>query len=292
LAEADHVVFDKTGTLTQAVSAPAPGTAAKALAIASAMGAQSRHPYSQALALALRGSPITVGEVREHVGQGLEAVVDGETYRLGRSDWALREGRSPGVVLSRDGRLAAVFSFREQLRPGAREVVGVLKAAGLPVEILSGDQDEPVRQFAVMLGVPHVGGVPPGEKVARLSALAAGGSRVLMVGDGLNDAPALAAAHVSMAPASAADIGRNAADIVLLRDDLRAVAEAIEVARRAALLVRQNLAFAVIYNLLAVPVAILGLATPLIAAIAMSASSILVVANALRLARAGAAGAG
>ena len=291
LAEADHVVFDKTGTLTEPVPAPAHDAPAEALAIASAMAVQSRHPYSQALAAALRGPPAAVGQVREHAGQGLEAVVDGAVWRLGRGDWALQDGRLPGVVLSKDGRLAAAFAFREALRRGAREVVRLLQAKGIPVEILSGDHAEPVQRFAATLGVPYAGGVSPGGKIARLSEMAAEGSKVLMVGDGLNDAPALAAAHVSMAPASAADIGRNAADIVLLRDNLLAVSEAIDVARRAARLVRQNLALAVVYNLLAVPIAILGGATPLVAAIAMSASSILVVANALRLARPGAVGA-
>jgi Cu2+-exporting ATPase len=288
LAEADWVVFDKTGTLTEAVptlidDAHDPA----ALALAAGIAGQSRHPYAQAIAVAgrRRGLSDIVAHVTECAGSGLEAEIDGRLYRLGRADWAAGTARQPGVVLAGDGRLIAAFRFDEALRPGAEETVAAFRAGGVPVEILSGDDEGAVRRLASRLGVPYVGGVSPQGKMARLAALAVEGRKVLMVGDGLNDAPSLVAAHVSMAPASAADIGRTAADIVLLRDNLGAATEAFDTARRADRLVRQNLALAIGYNLLAVPVAILGLATPLIAAIAMSASSVVVVANALRLAR-------
>ena len=289
LAETDHVVFDKTGTLTE--GAPRlidNGIDLGLLGIAAAMASHSRHPYSQAIAAIgrLRNAPaVALGDLSEHPGAGLEGRIDGKIYRLGRSDWALSadECRRPGVVLSVDGRLLGSFCFEDKLRPGARDAVAALVAKGVPVEILSGDHEEPVRRLASALGVPCRAGVSPAGKVAHIAALAAKGRKVLMVGDGLNDTPALAAAHVSMAPASAADIGRNAADIVFLHENLVAVPEAIEIAGEARDLVRQNLLLAVGYNTLAVPIAILGHVTPLVAAIAMSASSIAVIGNALRL---------
>jgi Cu2+-exporting ATPase len=290
LADTDHVVFDKTGTLTGGVPqlVDADGVAPGSLAVAAAMASRSRHPYAQAIAtegLRRQASAVALADVSEHPGAGLQARVGAKVYRLGRAEWALpatEEGR-PGVVLSEEGRLLCRFSFSDALRAGAEEAVAALKARGMPVEIVSGDHREPVHRVASLLDVPCLAGVPPAAKVTRIAALAAAGRKVLMVGDGLNDTPALAAAHVSMAPASAADIGRNAADIVFLRDDLQAVPQAIEIAREARELVRQNLLLAVAYNLLAVPIAVLGQVTPLVAAIAMSASSILVVANALRL---------
>jgi hypothetical protein len=153
-------------------------------------------------------------------------------------------------------------------------------------EILSGDREAPVSALARDLGVEDfVAGVRPRGKVDRVKALAAAGGKPLMVGDGLNDAPALSAAHVSMAPASAADVGRMAADFVFLHDSLEAVPLAIEVSRKAGQLIRQNFALAILYNCIAVPAAVLGHATPLIAALAMSSSSVIVVLNSLRLRR-------
>lgn len=192
--------------------------------------------------------------------------------------------RGAGTVLSRDGEPAAAFHFEDALRPQAFEAVADLRRAGLAPIILSGDQAGAVAETADRLGIEdYAGGLLPAQKVERLQALAAAGRKVLMAGDGLNDAPALAAAHVSMAPASAADIGRNAADFVFLHEGLNAVPLAVAVARESGRLVRQNFALSIGYNLIALPIAIAGHVTPLIAALAMSLSSILVVANALRL---------
>ena len=190
-----------------------------------------------------------------------------------------------GIVLARDGRLVASFHFDDRMRPGAERTVATLRGIDLPMEILSGDRNEAVRRIAGKLGIPFRADVAPAEKVDRVTALEASGHKVLMVGDGINDAPALAAAHASMAPATAADVGRNAADLVFLRETLEAVPDAIRIARSSGMLVRQNLGLAILYNLVALPTAVLGYATPLVAAIAMSSSSVIVVANALRLAR-------
>lgn len=287
LAEVDIVVFDKTGTLTlgkpHLVGNP---TAPDMLALAAAIAAHSRHPYSRALAAAApRAAPaIQPEQISEQAGAGLEALIGGRRYRLGRPEWAsAAEQQEARVVFSRDGHMLAAFDFDDRLRPGIHHAVATLKDSGVAVEILSGDRDAPVRALATTLGVSHVAHAQPGEKTTHVAALAAAGRKVLMVGDGLNDAPALAAAHVSMAPASAADINRNAADLVFLRDDLSAVPQAIAVAIEARRLAKENLALAVGYNLIAVPIAILGGVTPLVAAIAMSVSSLLVVTNALRL---------
>jgi Cu2+-exporting ATPase len=179
--------------------------------------------------------------------------------------------------------LLADFAFEDRLRDGARDAIAELVRDGFVVEVLSGDRDEIVRRIANDLGVRHLGEVSPGGKVERVTAIETSGRKVLMVGDGLNDAPALAAAHASMAPASAADVGRNAADLVFLHENLLAVPQTITIARAAARLVKQNLGLAIVYNIIAVPVAVLGYVTPLLAAIAMSSSSVIVMANALRL---------
>jgi Cu2+-exporting ATPase len=287
LAEMDHVVFDKTGTLTTGTPKLLEGGEAGdayALAIAAAMAARSRHPYSQAIASACRGSPIAVTDLREEPGCGIEASVGDKVYRLGRPGWAACDAdEGEGVALSENGRRLCGFHFQEELRPGARAAIAALRSRGISVEILSGDNEDSVRRLAAALDLPHTAGTMPLEKTAHIAALTAAGRKVLMVGDGLNDAPALVAAHVSMAPGSAADVGRNAADFVFLWESLDAVPAALDIAREAGRLVRQNLWLSIGYNAIAVPVAVLGQVTPLLAAIAMSLSSIVVVANALRL---------
>jgi Cu2+-exporting ATPase len=231
----------------------------------------------------MASAPVVFDEVTEHPGDGLEASSDRTIYRLGRPDWAATDSANATVVLSKDGKSIATFDPADRLRAGASEAIAELNAAGLQLKILSGDSTARVDAIASRLGLAGTAAARPADKVSAIEALKQAGHSVLMVGDGLNDAPALRAADVSMAPSSAADIGRNAADLVFLRESLKAVPQAIAVARRAARLVRQNFVLAIAYNLVAIPLGILGEVTPLVAAVAMSASSVVVVANALRL---------
>ena len=169
------------------------------------------------------------------------------------------------------------------MRPDAIAAVKALKAQGYDVRIMSGDRAEAVAPIAAALGISDwQAALKPADKIAALDALKAAGRRVLMVGDGLNDAPALAAAHASLSPISAVDLAQAQADAVFLGERLQPVVDALVIARRARRLMLQNLGLAVIYNAVAVPIAIAGLVTPLIAAVAMSGSSLLVTLNALR----------
>ena len=289
LAEIDAVVFDKTGTLTlpEPVLGAADATEAGALSLAAALAADSLHPYARAIARQAPPANVRFDAIREEGGAGLEARLDGALYRLGRPAWACggveAGGDEDAVVFAREGQVLARYVFAAALRPGGAAAIDALKQSGFQVEIISGDHAAPVERLARELNLPSRARVTPRDKVDHVGQRAAEGAKVLMVGDGLNDAPALMAAHVSMAPASAADVGHNAADFVFLRPSLMAVPEAIETARRASRLVRENIALAIVYNVIAVPIAIAGFVTPLIAAIAMSLSSILVVANAMRI---------
>ncbi|PTE06957.1 cation-translocating P-type ATPase [Mesorhizobium helmanticense] len=296
LAAIDTAVFDKTGTLTlgQPRLVNASSVDPAMLAIAADMAAHSRHPFSKAIAAfaVFAGQP-KLEAVSEHPGLGIEATTAGSTWRLGRRGWAGWKARTGdegkfgghgGTVLSRNGMIVASFTFEDATRSDAKTAVRQLKDAGVSVEMLSGDIANACGEVARMLDIgSFVPALLPSGKVEHIEALTRAGHRVLMVGDGLNDTPALGAAHVSFAPATAADIGRNAADFVFLRESLLAVPLALGISRKAGQLIRQNLAIAIIYNAVAVPIAILGYVTPLIAAIAMSASSLLVIGNALRL---------
>jgi len=287
LAEVDTAVFDKTGTLT--FGAPVLENATElpsgVLDAAAKLARASRHPMARALAGAAGPGPIATG-VREVPGAGLEVVAEGRVQRLGNAAWCgAGDTPAPGELWFRDGDRGPVrFLFRDRIRPDARAALDGLAARGLALEMLTGDQAQPAAAVAGQAGIAcWRANIGPKEKAARMEALRQQGRRVLMVGDGINDAGALALAHVSLAPGSAADVSQRAADLVLRGDTLTPLVEAIDVARKARRLVLENFAFAALYNLAAIPLAALGLVTPLIAAIAMASSSLVVTLNALRL---------
>jgi len=283
-AEADSVAFDKTGTLTvgapRLVSRQVENDAAEHAA--ALLAAASTHPLSQALARSLFRGDATATQVAEKPGQGVEGMIEGRVWRLGNRAWCgLGEGEADAtsVWLSRDGVAMGSFRFEDEVRPDARDAVRQLVALNLPVRLLSGDAPLPVAAVAASVGISDARSrLMPEDKVAEVER-----GRTMMVGDGINDAPALRAAFVSMAPSTAADIGRSAADFVFTGGALAAVPLVIGTARRAASIVNQNLVLAIGYNAIAVPLAVSGQVTPLIAAIAMSSSSLIVVVNALRL---------
>lgn len=292
LADVDTVVFDKTGTLTmgvpQLVSLEVLPPPARPVALALAQG--SGHPLSQALAQALLEAGTVAAplrDLREVPGSGIAGSWQGREVRLGRADWLGAEhgdARLSASWLSLGQGAPIRLEFSDRLRPGAADCVTQLLARGRRVLLLSGDAAPVVQDLADRLGIAEWrAGVSPLDKAAAVRDLGAAGCHVLMVGDGLNDTAALTEAHVSISPASALDAARSASDIVLMGSDLSPVAESLLVARRARSRIKENFAISLGYNVIAVPFAIAGLATPLMAALAMSLSSISVTLNALRL---------
>jgi P-type Cu+ transporter len=308
----DTVVFDKTGTITQgrmAVTdvAAAPGTEpADLLRYAGAVERASEHPIAAAIseAAAARTSPLPEVEGFQALpGLGARAVVDGRQVVVGRErllrdqgvaippvlagQWAAweQEGRT-AVLVGWDGRLRGAFAVADTIKPSAPAAVTELRRLGLRPVLLTGDNEATARAVAVAVGIDDaIAGVLPADKAAAVKDLQARGHRVAMVGDGVNDGPALAAADLGLAIGTGTDVAISAADLILLRDDLSVVPAAIALARAALKTIRRNLAWAFGYNIVAVPLAALGFLNPLIAAAAMTMSSALVVANSLRLRR-------
>ncbi|WP_171188731.1 heavy metal translocating P-type ATPase [Ruegeria sp. HKCCC2117] len=290
LSEADTVVFDKTGTLTSgAPELVNLGEHARAkVEVALALAEASAHPLSVALAKAAREAGIKPASVRgvvEVPGYGTEGDYRGQHVRLGRAAWVgAEQGSETSAWLSIGDHAPVAFRFSDALRPGAAEAVDALRSAGKHVVLMSGDSQGAVCTLAEKLGITDwIAEALPQDKAQRIQDLSDQGHYVLMVGDGLNDTAALAAAHVSISPASALDAARVASDIVLLGNDLSPIADACDTAVKATKRIRENFRIATVYNVIAVPLAVIGLATPLIAALAMSTSSITVSLNALRL---------
>jgi Cu2+-exporting ATPase len=293
LSEVDTIVFDKTGTLSLgepslALDQPID---ADVLARAAGLAVMSRHPYAQAMVRAARARNIAFEPqlgVTEIPGSGLSLATPEGEERLGSALFTGVTGTDPRHAASlwyaRPGRAPIGFRFEDRLRSDAAETIAALQDAGYHIEILSGDRPDAVADAATALGVANFkGGVRPDEKLARLTALKQQGRLALMAGDGLNDAPALAAGHASMSPSAAADISQNAADAVFQGEKLGAVVETLKVARRSHRMAMENFGIAILYNIAFVPMAVMGYVTPLLAALAMSTSSILVTGNALRL---------
>jgi len=291
LAEVDTVVFDKTGTLTMGTPKTVNWTDLnkdeKSVAFALASG--SGHPLAQAIVRAAKRDgtvPADLHNVTEHPGYGTEAKWDGGLVRLGRPAWIGVPAEHAGLctALEISGVCKRILRFEDALRPGSKSLVQSLQKEGMQVALLSGDRETAVAHCALKLGIDTCfSDMLPGEKLAHVQRLSDAGRKVLMVGDGLNDTGALAAAYVSMSPAQALDAARAASDIVILGQDLGPVADAVVTARLATKRINENFTIATVYNVIAVPLAIVGLATPLIAALAMSASSLTVSLNALRV---------
>lgn len=289
LAEADHVVFDKTGTLTSGKPSfqSAERLDKESLAILSTLAQCSAHPRSKAIVDVTKDMVqplVNLSKITELPGQGVEGQLEELTVRLGRASWVTGNPESTGTAFMIEGRAPIALSFRDELRPGAKELTQLLRAQGLPMTLLSGDSEEVVAELASELGISNYQSeMMPDEKVHVIQSLQEQGAKVLMIGDGLNDTAALASAHVSAAPASALEATRVAADFVLVSQDLLNIGRAMRLAKSARRRILENFGVAAVYNMIAVPIAFFGFATPLAAAIAMSSSSILVSLNALRV---------
>lgn len=293
----DTVVFDKTGTLTTRgteVSDCVPATGrdrSEMLAIAAAMESRSEHPLAEAFSDYPSDPRVT--RVRSIEGQGLEARFGGDRIRLGRASFAANlASHNPGLAVGRDvflgdgSQLWARFTLAETLRPDAKATLAELQARGLAVAIASGDDPHNVKKLAESLDVSEWhGGMTPAKKLELIEDYRRRGQSVAVIGDGVNDAPVLGAANVSFAVAQATDLTRNVADAALLGESLRPVLLCLDLASATRRVVVQNLAWALGYNLVALPLAATGALAPWAAAIGMSASSLLVTLNALRLGR-------
>ena len=295
IARVDTALIDKTGTLTMGHPVPDPIVIARlpqdVAAVALGLASHSRHPLSQALCRALSLAQAQHGmgaaeltDVAEVPGEGVHGLWQGRRVALRRPDGA-QAGRGMVAVVDIAGQQPWVIPFTDALRPDCTQALGWLRDLGITAQILSGDRGQAVVDAACATGLFARAGVSPAGKQQAIATLRRAGHRVLMAGDGLNDGPALAAADASIAPGTASDVGRQAADVVFMGESLLALPRVVAGARATMRVVRQNFALAIGYNVLAVPLAMAGRVTPLVAAVAMSGSSLIVIGNSLRLAR-------
>ncbi|MGN7438959.1 MAG: heavy metal translocating P-type ATPase [Alcanivorax sp.] len=288
LAEIDLALMDKTGTLTLGKPTLIGDYSSADLQKGASLAAQSAHPLSKALAQAYDKELISIKSVHEIAGSGVEGEIDGKLIRLGSRSWCgdetVPQSEHIELWLSHEGHDPVRFLFKDQLKEDSAKTIANLKSHGIKSIILSGDREEVVQQVAQECGIDEFhGGITPPEKYKIMEKMQSDGHKILMVGDGLNDAPTLVGADVSMAPGTAIDMAQNAADIVFMGDKYAPVYDTYNIANLTQKLVKQNFALAVMYNIIAIPLALAGLVTPLIAAIAMSGSSLLVIGNSFRL---------
>jgi Cu+-exporting ATPase len=288
-ADVDTVVFDKTGTITSGhvTVTGSVGLDATALALAASLESASEHP----LAAAFTGyATSTPSEFQSHPGRGVTGVVDGHAVAVGNSalmtDLGIEVERRAVMYVAIDGALAGHIAIEDPVKSTAKDAVTALRGLGAEVVLLTGDTEATANAVAENVGIDRViAGVLPEGKVRTIEAIQAEGRVVAMVGDGINDAPALARADVGVAMGTGTDVAADAADVVLMRGDPRAVAQAIRLARATMRVMKQNLFWAFVYNAIGIPIAASGLLNPMLASAAMAASSISVVSNSLRLRR-------
>lgn len=285
LSKIDMAIFDKTGTLTLGKPVLQSGYDVQVLQKAASLAMHSRHPLSKGITEAYDGELLDVSHAEEISGQGLKGIINGKSVRLGSRNWC-GDKNAPTtsdleIWFQEENEPSFQFTLKDMLRSDAAETI---KALNLKTVLLSGDREAVAQDIARESGIENVYAEKnPAEKFDILDGFKNNGQTVLMVGDGLNDAPVLAAADVSMAPGTAIDMAQNAADIVFMGDKLGPVKEAYEVAKLSQKLVKQNFALAVIYNIFVIPMALAGMVTPMIAALAMSGSSLVVIANSFRI---------
>ena len=301
LAQVSHVLFDKTGTLTRGILqlsdlellAPERADRERCLALAAALESGSEHPVAKVLS-AHAVSSLRVVDLTALPGQGMQGEVEGRRYRIGNPGYVSELSGVPApeagasdatqVLLGDEDGILARFQLRDELRADAVAAIRNLRDLGLELEILSGDAAGAVSRVAGELAIPRArSGMRPDDKLARVRELQASGHLVAMIGDGVNDAPVLAGADVSIAMGQGAQLAHASADMVVLSERLTVLAEGVHKARATRAVIKQNLAWAILYNIAAVPLAAAGLVAPWMAAIGMSFSSLVVVFNALRL---------
>lgn len=306
LTRVSHVAFDKTGTLTRGrlalrrIETFAALSRAECLKLAAVLESQSEHPIATALTDAYGSqSMILPLDIRNQPGAGIAGTIDGHRYYIGKPEFIesstglacrrplsvlSKETAESVILLADDEKLLAAFVLIDSLRVGARELIDDIHRAGRDTVLLSGDQQQVVRSVGSALGIGDCrSGLSPDDKLDHLRTLQHQGAVVAMVGDGINDAPVLAAANVSIVMRRGADISRGQADILMLGEDIRCLADGIRLADRTARVIRQNIVWALGYNLIALPLAMLGYVEPWMAAVGMSGSSLLVLANSSRL---------